>query len=280
MTPPGDSPSERSRLGQKTCGICGAPLASLAERSEGVCRKLKCVSQNLTMRKRKAEQNARLARRRVCEAADAQLRTSNALPAEVLENSLLMVVPYTDREVEEVSEDRRSAFKQHLETIFLRATQMYEDAQNHIRYRDFATYSRQSAGGWVVDNACATCRGYCCQAGENTGLLNADFILWRLIDEPELSPEAMMQQYLEHLPSESMAGSCIFHSPSGCTMDRSIRAPTCNEFLCDSFADDQQALAEQPNAASVAVAKRDGEASFRRIGVIDPAGNRTETELP
>lgn len=268
---------------EKACPSCGAALKSHRERTEGVCQRPQCMGPHLAKKKAEEQRKVRIARERAREQAKAYLEQVQPQGFEVLSNHLLLVVPSADREVETVSEERREALKQHLQQIFQIAAEKYQDEEQRERHRknyaEYVTKTRETLGGQIVDNGCATCRGYCCKAGEDHGLLDADFILSRMILEPELSPEELMQQYVDHVPETSMAGSCIFHSPTGCTMDRSIRAPICNRFLCDSFTDDRELLEQDPNHPSLAIAMKDGDVLFRRLGVMDRDGSRSETDL-
>ena len=45
-------------------------------------------------------------------------------------------------------------------------------------------------------------------------------------------PEELRGLYITSMPEKSVQGSCAFHGPEGCGLDRRIRARICNRYRC------------------------------------------------
>lgn len=80
--------------------------------------------------------------------------------------------------------------------------------------------------------ACACCRGHCCSRGGEHAYLDADTIRRLRRAEPELGRGAILARYRAMLGPESYEGSCVFHGPAGCRLDRALRSDLCNTFYC------------------------------------------------
>jgi hypothetical protein len=51
---------------------------------------------------------------------------------------------------------------------------------------------------------------------------------------PGASAEEIANYYMDKLPDTHVTGHCLFHSETGCALDRSERSNVCNEYLCRS----------------------------------------------
>ncbi len=80
--------------------------------------------------------------------------------------------------------------------------------------------------------ACACCRGHCCSRGGEHAYVDADTIRRLRRTEPDLGRAAILGRYRAALGPESYEGSCVFHGPSGCRLDRALRSDLCNTFYC------------------------------------------------
>lgn len=81
-------------------------------------------------------------------------------------------------------------------------------------------------------DACTACRGHCCAKGGNDAYLDENAIALAWARHARLSKRALMQRYLDAIPRQAFADSCIFHAKDGCSLPRSLRAPICNAYLC------------------------------------------------
>jgi hypothetical protein len=86
--------------------------------------------------------------------------------------------------------------------------------------------------GRVAREACTLCRGYCCKGGGDHGYLDERVMARVRQARPELDARAVMRLYVERVPAEGYAGSCVFHGQAGCTLDRSLRSDVCNSYFC------------------------------------------------
>lgn len=107
--------------------------------------------------------------------------------------------------------------------------------------RDFAPPSPDppSATKWTPQaighfpDACAACGGHCCSRGGDNAFLDEPSlrIAWR--EQPRLSREELIAEYLRHVPELAFAGSCIFHAAHGCNLPDELRSVICKAYLCD-----------------------------------------------
>ena len=86
--------------------------------------------------------------------------------------------------------------------------------------------------GKVAHTACSLCRGYCCKGGGDHAYLDERVMVRVRETRPLLSAGAVIRLYVERVPAEGYAGSCVFHGRAGCTLDRSLRSDVCNSYFC------------------------------------------------
>jgi hypothetical protein len=84
----------------------------------------------------------------------------------------------------------------------------------------------------VAQTACSLCKGFCCRNGGDDAFLDDRTLARVRLAKPEMTEATLRQLYLDHVPSASYRGSCIFHGRHGCTLDRSLRADVCNRYFC------------------------------------------------
>lgn len=135
--------------------------------------------------------------------------------------------------------------------------------------------------GALAGAACACCRGHCCSRGGEHAYLDADTIRRLRRAEPGLGRAAILARYRSALGPESYEGSCVFHGPSGCRLDRALRSDLCNTFYCNEL---KRFLRGDPAAASrVLLLAHDGEQT-RRVSVYrrapEPAPPASRTPAP
>ncbi|MBV1857843.1 MAG: hypothetical protein KUG77_05475 [Nannocystaceae bacterium] len=79
---------------------------------------------------------------------------------------------------------------------------------------------------------CQTCRGACCKAGENHAFLTRRVLSRVKAELRVVSEAALLESYLDRVPTVAREGSCIYHGAQGCALPRAMRSETCNRFLC------------------------------------------------
>lgn len=80
--------------------------------------------------------------------------------------------------------------------------------------------------------ACATCRGDCCRSGGEKAHLTKETFRRVLAAFPELSLDDLVREYLDRVPENAYAKSCIYHGENGCALPVDKRSDTCNDFYC------------------------------------------------
>lgn len=275
-----DTRFHRSNVGRKTCAVCGTPLNTHPERVEGVCRNLKC--RGPILQQRKDERIAAEARQRT-ELHKIGLSAVRAAAPEVLTQTrlpIVMILPSFASPLRQQPAERKKALQQNLQNAAKQAVDMLEEPgrveviKANIAHRvgDISSVPPE-----VITNACSTCRGACCRPGGEHAFLGAEFLAWRLLTEPDATPEGIVEQYLALVPDESFDDSCLYHSPTGCAIPRAKRSPICNGFLCIGVVERAEDLACQPDAVTVTIAVDNGVP--RRVGFVGADGQRCESQL-
>jgi hypothetical protein len=112
--------------------------------------------------------------------------------------------------------------------------------------------------GVVARGACALCGGYCCKGGAEHAYLDERDMARVRQARPGLEARAVIRLYMERVPAEGYAGSCVFHGRQGCTLDRSLRSDVCNSYFCNELRD-FVATANAASSVVVTAAAADGE---------------------
>ena len=87
----------------------------------------------------------------------------------------------------------------------------------------------------LLSALCASCSGFCCQHGLKDFAYFKHSDLNSLADlHPSLDHAGIADIILEHLPGKHANSGCLFQGARGCTLPRTLRSETCNEYLCGS----------------------------------------------
>jgi hypothetical protein len=132
-------------------------------------------------------------------------------------------LPGFDRPLRPVGAKRRRIFAAFLEGLVAEVSRPRKKAANIPKPNPQAT---------AFDGACAACRGHCCSKGGNDAYLDERAIAQAWAQHPRLSKRGLMQLYLDAIPRQAFADSCIFHAVDGCSLPRSLRAPVSEAYLC------------------------------------------------
>ena len=100
---------------------------------------------------------------------------------------------------------------------------------------------------------------------------------------PDLRPDEIAAEYLARLSGQTIRGSCVNHSATGCSLPREMRADTCNEYFCPSLREWQKrcAAGDPPPGAFVIQRREDNwrkelpEATNDVVGVSVVSGQGT-----
>jgi hypothetical protein len=183
-------------------------------------------------RAREEEAARRLAERRAIEATENgdirdRLRAAAALPGATCRP---VALPTGLRRVGPLPEHRRQAYRAHLESIVAEALAKPGAGDTGS--------PENPAGAATIPLAaelCACCGGGCCTQGGERAYLNADSIRRVLRTHVEWRPEQVADHYLARLAPETIVGSCVNQTATGCSLPREMRSDTCNDFHCPSL---------------------------------------------
>ena len=180
------------------------------------------------------------------------------------------LAPYIDVPQVRLTELRRSAFEAHLRAIiddsFAKADGVTAQPAAPEDDPEYTTRLAQEQPEPVVLNAvCIACQGDCClMGGERHAFLTSDTIHCQRWKTPGLTKSALLEAYMSHIPETSTSGSCVYHGPEGCTLDRTLRADICNSFQCQFRRDLAALIAKRPGTGAVV-------AGLSRTHVDDPS---------
>lgn len=161
----------------------------------------------------------------------------------------IALVPHTDAPLAAPDPSRVAAICNHIVSLVTKA--VCQPPMDSDEPRDLSSYHPDSTPteDVVFRNCCRLCRGDCCEAGGDHAFLSIKTMRRVREAQPELSPNAIVSRYVDHLPPTSLVGSCIFHGALGCSLPREMRADLCNRFLCKGLLETRQILSQETPAA-------------------------------
>jgi hypothetical protein len=245
----------------RVCRNCSAPITPQQLVTGGLCKAPACeayrrrelVRKDFLRREesRHLEQTAAFAV--VTAEVDAVVATLDLSEGDVLR----VAVPFIGAPQEPLPEARRMAFLDHLDTVIATAfgePAVAPDAEDRAE-RDGLELPEPAA----ATAGCATCRGKCCKVGATSMafLMPADIQRLRLEDPNRTAPE-IRALYVDRLPETGTAGSCVFHGPLGCTLERGLRNDICNRYRCHELTVIDQALTARPARHLAVLAQTEG----------------------
>lgn len=221
------------------CVICGKPIKPNKADRAPVCHHWQCrqkfrLKQQLAYRKAETDRRASSLKasieqaRRLRDEADS---SPNGVEPAVYRP---IIIPANQRRLKPLPRRRRYRFTKRLLRL-LESTKLPD--QDSARAVSPGNHSREGEGGLlpVLGAACATCGGNCCILGGTHAFLNEDLVQKLMQEKGHRDSREIVNSYVQRLPKTSYAGSCVFHSEFGCTLDREMRSNTCNNSICGGF---------------------------------------------
>jgi hypothetical protein len=161
-----------------------------------------------------------------CRATDATARGVDAGSYPVA------MIPLTEGAVLPLAAERRARFLEGLRSEIAASASL---DQERVGERESGSHgasgSHAAAVHAVTVAVCSACRGDCCTAGADHAFLRREWLAQaRTISG--LDDSSLLEWYEARLPRETIAGGCVFQSAEGCTIEREMRAPICNRYLC------------------------------------------------
>lgn len=259
------------------CSECGGPLESLHERDAGVCSRRVCRDPHIQRQNQQMRENEKSERAAFADRVRHDLEGNFPGLIEPGSDGSFMVVPFNPREIVRTPEERKEAFRAHVAEMAEKAEKQSRLVDGEMLRVEHQIEPKRHDAQLPMINACATCGGRCCiPGGADHAFLTSGFLSWRMLNESDLTADAMIDEYCGRIPEFAYDGSCLFHTEQGCVLPGPIRSTTCNRYLCDGITDVQDQF-HPKHPTSVAVATHYGER--KRVGVMDRQGNRSETNL-
>lgn len=140
----------------------------------------------------------------------------------------LLVLPSGPRALEPLTPHRRNRYREHLEAIIAAAGP--REGDDAATGQDASIAAGPAAP--LTAQLCTLCGGGCCSSGGDKAYLNEATIRRFMRLRPELRPDELAGAYLALLGDETVAGSCINHTATGCSLPRDMRSDTCNDYFC------------------------------------------------
>ncbi len=180
------------------------------------------------------------------------------------------LAPYIDLRQTRLPEDRRAEFLAHLITVidesFAKADGVTTAPQPPEDDPEYAErLAHEPPEPMALNASCIACQGDCCMQGASAmAFLKEETITCQRWKDPSLTRDDLIELYLSYLPETSTIGSCVYHGPQGCTLDRPWRANICNSFQCGFRRTLAEAIEKRPGTGAVV-------AGLSRTHVNDPS---------
>ena len=123
--------------------------------------------------------------------------------------------------------------------------------------------------------ACTCCGGHCCTDGGDQAYFTVDSMRRYIARHPDRSPDAIVDDYLQHVPEETYEASCIYHSATGCSLPRQMRSDLCNSFECYGLTHLRDQVAENAGTGLFIVATNQEQVMQHRF--VEPLGQASTT---
>ncbi len=253
------------------CRVCGIHLTS-NQRAEGICAQAYCRQQLTVASAAQKSQRLNEKRERLEYLAMSQWFTSgqgeDVSSSQTLHQQcpLPIVVPANRRPLSTPPVERIAILRENLvrlvETAASEASTMEHSSAElaerfgHERETEEAFEAEKADSNFdvLVGHACGTCLGFCCFAGREHAFLKVSDVRRTMTDKHIVNVETVVDEFLSHIPDQTVEGSCLFHGPQGCGMPRRMRSDMCNTTLCPSLVNLYHKSAGQAEAQSYLMA--------------------------
>ena len=263
--------SSAARYGGQHCLWCNAVLSPHQRVTTQCCGARDCERQRTAelaraQIERRAQEHEDLITRLAGEHADriSDFAAANGLDPDGLR---IAVTPFNGGVLTPIPDERREGLATHLAEVAAEGFAIEDPHSLSWPAQRKAAVLPEPA---VADAACATCQGGCCRpGGPSWGFIGKEEVCRYRIAHPDATEEDFQQYYLDHLPEETISGSCIFHAVTGCVLSREDRSTLCNTFLCRGVKTMLAERGRDGEAPTVVIAAERGVA--HNLGAFDPA---------
>lgn len=150
-------------------------------------------------------------------------------------------IPSGKSKLTPLSQARIDEYKKHLQKVIDEAfsdppiVDFFDQEQTTKAKSTQAALKSNPAVQKFISQCCSLCKGGCCTAGNNTGIISLETIKQASAHFNCNNPETLLSMYLEKLPTYSVKDSCINQGPEGCVLPPTMRSATCNGYYCESL---------------------------------------------
>lgn len=161
-----------------------------------------------------------------------------------------IVIPSGPNQVTRLSESRRQSYLEHLQGVIEEAANcpsiddVIHDQHYDAHHKLTDIESRFNANTElrnISDRLCALCKGGCCISGKDHAYLSTFSMRQQMERNPQWTQDELFEHYRALISTHTIEGSCINHTPNGCTLPRELRSDICNAFYCDTLKNYQRA---------------------------------------
>jgi hypothetical protein len=243
------------------CSVCGCILSNLdhAAAASAICRFPRCHHKRAAIAamdlQKKTIENLRQKETEELGLVDEKLREIGLESADYN----IAILPAFDRHLEKTSERRKRIFAERLTEIVAEVALASEQPASPPK-----EVENTSIDATFGVQACTTCQGYCCKSGGDRAYLTQQTIARVLAASPQMSLEDVFRAYLDRVPRESYARSCIYHAEKGCNLPTDMRSDTCNAFFCSNVRRFSASLGNEESRPTLAAALK-GEKVVRLV---------------
>ncbi len=159
-------------------------------------------------------------------------------------NSYLITIPSGLTKVGALSIHRKQQYIEHLKDIIAQAGNFKNASEVMYDEHHDAHFKRQKidlrlnavpALRMTSDNLCCKCKGGCCVSGKDHAYLSV-YSMRRFMDENlQLASHQILNLYSSKVSENTIEGSCINQTSSGCVLPRYMRSDICNGYYCDAL---------------------------------------------
>ncbi len=195
------------------CAICGQPLSFHQQWAGDICSDWRCRWTQLNRELEAHRQEAAF-----------------AIGVKHPETYGALVVPHRNGTIKRLPSERRAA---HLNLLnqFVKEIKPCDEEHDIEQGESLA----EEPPVTIAKAVCAVCGGACCHHGGDQAFLDTSAIERFIAVNHITELSNIVSAYATHLPEQSIAGSCVYHTFDGCALPRSMRANICNEYRCSGL---------------------------------------------
>ena len=215
------------------CAFCGDPLPLAQAMLSTICRKSSCLAR----RDHKKIEAHRQRKRQACDRLTDRIFDRMAERYHAGADGVARVrVPVNTQSITMLSEKRKRRFRDHLQKMISNAfAGLLAGNSFGPIYRQPTKHTMTAEQQSKLGAGCTTCRGYCCQAGQDHAFIDESVIQRFVRANPGIRPRQVLAAYLSRLGWRTYDASCLYHGDTGCTLPRAMRSNTCNNFQCEQL---------------------------------------------